>query len=316
MKMNKIVESILNSDSIAITYHQSPDGDALGSALGLMLGLRKIGKEAYIISRDKVPGIYRFLPNTEEIKDNVSCPKKNTHCVIVLDCGNVERISGKIDKSKINPVINIDHHLSNSKYGDINYVDTTASATGEIVYTLLKSLDVVIDTDIAKCLYTAIITDTGSFKYSSTTASTHEIAGKLIKTGIDFPLIHRTIFENKPLRKLKLYGQLLEKVELFLNDKLAIIAMNKEQSTLLEDNSEIISLQMQIDTIEVGAFLKEVEDGIKISLRSKDKVDVRAIAEVFGGGGHEKASGLLLRDVHDIEKAKKTLINILEKELI
>lgn len=314
--MNKVTESILKSDSIAITYHQSPDGDALGSALGLMLGLRKIGKEAYIISRDKVPGIYRFLPNTEEIKENSSCPKKNTHCVIVLDCGNVERISGKIDKSKINPVINIDHHISNSKYGDINYVDTMASATGEIVYNLLKSLDVVMDTDIAKCLYTAIITDTGSFKYSSTTASTHLIVGELIKTGIDFPLIHRTIFENKPLRKLKLYGKLLEKVELFLNDKLAIIAMDKEHSTLLEDNSEIISLQMQIDTIEVGAFLKEVDDGIKISLRSKDKVDVRAIAEIFGGGGHEKASGILLRDMHDIEKAKKALINVLEKELI
>ncbi|WP_187117409.1 DHH family phosphoesterase [Clostridium amazonitimonense] len=316
MEMNRVIENILHFNSIAITYHQSPDGDALGSALGLMLGLRKLGKDAYIISRDRVPDIYRFLPSTIEVREDLASPKENTKCLIIVDCGNVERISGNIDISDSRTIINLDHHLSNNEYGDINYVDTSASATGEIIYSLLKGLNVPIDASIAECLYTAIITDTGSFKYPGTTSNTHSIAGDLINTGINFPLIHRRIFENKPLQKLKLYGQLLDKIELFLNDRLAILAINKEQGETLGDNAEIISLQMQIDTIEVGAFLKQVDEGVKVSLRSKEKVDVRKIAESFGGGGHERAAGFLLKDINYIEKAKETIISILEKELI
>lgn len=315
MTMNNILETLKKSDTIAITFHQSPDGDALGSSLALMIGLRALGKDAYILSKDKIPSVYSFLPYVNEITGLDYELKSNTDCLVVLDCGNIERSSANINLNHSYKLINIDHHLSNDLYADYNYIDTKAAATGEIVYRILKLMDLEIDKNIAECIYTALLTDTGSFRHSNTTSITHNIAGDLINTGIDFSRIHRNIFESKSFSRLKLYGKILNEMELYFNNKLCIACINKDLSEQLEDTSDIISLQMQIDSIEVAVLLKEVEVGVKVSLRSKDKFDVRMIAETFGGGGHTKASGLLLKDT-DLNTAKTIILNTLEKELI
>ncbi len=316
MTMNDIVSKIQSLKEIAITFHASPDGDALGSALALMQGLRILGKSSYIISKDAIYEPYTFLPYSDEITGNCTTLKEHTDCMIVLDCGNIERISADVDFNNLNcTLINIDHHLSNDRYADLNYVDTKSAATAEIVYKLLKLLQVEINKNIAECLYTSLITDSGSFKYSNTTSVTHEIAGALVDLGIDFPKIHRIVFENKPFNRLKIYGKVLENMELHLNSKLCIMYIDEDLAKKLNDTSDIIALGMQVDSIEVCALLKKVDEGVKVSLRAKDEFDVRKVAEKFGGGGHSKAAGLLLKNV-DMEQGKKIILDSIEKELV
>lgn len=319
MIMNSIITFIKNSKCIGISFHGNPDGDALGSSLALMQGLRQLNKKAYIISKDVVPPVYGFLPCSEEVTGECSTALQGTDCVIVLDCGNIDRISGSLDtKNRNYKLINIDHHISNDLYGDYNFVDTNSSAVGEIVYQILQLLGLSITKEIAVCLYTSLITDSGSFKYSSTTSVTHTIAGDLINAGIDFSNIHRLVFENNKFERVKLYGKVIESIELHHNGQLCYMELTKRmlEDCHLEasDTSDIIALGVSIDSVEVIALLKETDRGIKISLRSKNKVDVQMIAKAFSGGGHIRAAGLYIDKV--IDEAKEIIINALEKELI
>lgn len=319
MIMNKILGKIKESNRIAITFHASPDGDSLGSSLALMQGLRKIGKEAYIISKEEIPGDFKFLPCSEIIDGKCIEVLPNTECVIVLDCGDVERINANLNlDNRDYTLINIDHHISNDLYGDLNYVDTNASAMSETVYQMLRIMGIKIDKDMAKCLYTSLITDTGSFKYSGTTSVTHTIAGDLINTGIDFSEIHRIVFDNKKFDRIKLYGKAIEKMEL-IGEKICIMVVTKEMLSELGMNSEvdtsdIINIGMQIGSVETTALIKESDVGVKVSLRSKSIVDVRKIAEGFGGGGHIRAAGLKMEG-KTVDEAKKLIINELELSL-
>jgi Exopolyphosphatase-related proteins len=315
--MNDLVNSLMSKNLIGITFHLSPDGDSLGSALALMLGLRSFNKEVYIISKEKAPEEYGFLPSVHEIDGNTSEVKENTDCLICLDCGNIERLNLHM-KSKFYEIINIDHHLSNDKYGDINYIDTKASAVGEIIYSLLNKMNIEIDKNIAACMYTSIVTDCGSFKYSNTTSNTHSIAGDLISKGIDFSEIHRLIYENKKYDKIKLLGSVINEMYLCLDNKVCMMEVNKKMLSELNieqaDTSGIISLGLEIDQVEIAILFKEVDDGVKVSIRSKYDFDVRKIAEYFGGGGHKKASGFMV--FKPLLEAKNVVINLIEKELI
>lgn len=320
MIISKILDKIKESNSIAITFHTSPDGDSLGSALALLKAVRKLNKKAYILCKEEMPKTFRYLPLSREITGQLLKPYDDTDCVIVLDCGNVERINADLDlENREYFVINIDHHLSNEFYGDLNLVDTNAPAVGEIVYKVIESLHIDMCKDIATCLYTSLITDTGSFRYSSTTANTHIVAGQLLKTGIDFSSIHRTIYENKELKRLKLYGKVLNEMYV-VQDKICVMKITYEMLEELglqevKDTSDVISLGMQINTVEVGILLKEAEDGVKVSIRSKEFVDVRKIAEGFNGGGHKRASGAYVKN-EKITNVEKKLIESIKKELI
>lgn len=320
MLMSDILYNIEKSSIIGITFHTSPDGDSLGSALGLMIGLRKLNKRVYIISRDRLPDLYSFLPEAQAINDAVPTPHRQTDCIIALDCGNVERLNGEFNiLQKEYTLINIDHHLSNDLYGDINLVDVKASAVGEIVYKLLKAMEIEIDKDIATCLYTSIVTDCGSFSYSNTTAVTHSIAGELIRTGIDFNEIHRKIYNNKDFYRIKLLGKVINNMYLKFNGRVCIMEINKKMTSELgndiTDSSDIISMGIEINSVEVAVLFKEKDDNIvKVSLRSKWEADVRKIAESFGGGGHSKAAGFVVEG--SLEYVKDIVIEQIEKELI
>lgn len=319
MIIDSIIKKIQQSKKIGITCHISPDGDSIGSSLALLQGLLKLGKKSYIISKEDLPETFEFLPYSKEVNLSDGEVLEGTDTVIVLDCGNVERINFNSDiTEKKYFLINIDHHLSNDNYGDINYVNPKAAAVGEIIYSLLNDLKVTLDKDIAKCLYTSLITDTGSFRHSNTTKTTHDIAGELIDCDIDFSEIHRTIFENMKFNKLKLHGKAIEKMHLELNQKVCIInllqSMVEECGVDKGDTGDIVNIGTRISSVEVAILLKEAEDGTKVSLRSKNLVDVRRIAELFNGGGHIRAAGFF--SDKDPMEIKEILLKEIEKELI
>ncbi|AYE33065.1 DHH family phosphoesterase [Clostridium septicum] len=323
MSLNDISKSILNSNKIGITYHASPDGDAVGSALALLNALRKLKKDAYLISKDTLSDNLKFLPLSEEATGNVDTPLENTTTVVVLDCGNFERISGNLKNFK-GKIINIDHHISNDYYGDENYVDDSAAATAEVVFELLEYMGINFEEEsedilkIGQCLYTSLVTDTGAFRHSNVTFKTHTIAAKLKKVGVNNTLIHQNLFDNKSFEKVRLIGKALNNMELLLDKKVALIQIPKsyaeELGVELQDTSDIISFGLQIKGVEVAVLIKEIENGSKASLRSKSDFDVRNIAESLGGGGHVKAAGITLKGIC-MDEAKDRILEQIEKEL-
>lgn len=320
MIINQIINKIRESNRIAITFHTSPDGDSLGSSLGLLLGLRHFGKDVYIMCKEELPSTFEFLPQAFEIDGTVKGIKENTDCVICLDCGNIERLNFNVEEltNRAFYLINIDHHLSNDLFGDLNHVNTNAAAVGEIVYQILRIMDIEITKDIAECLYTSLLTDTGSFRHSNTTSVTHSIAGDLINLGLDFSEVHRKIFDNKKFEALKLQAMVMKEMYLTFNNKVCVMKLTKEMVEASGagsgDASELVSLGTKINTVEVCLLIKEADDASKISLRSKSYFDVRKICEKFGGGGHVKAAGTLLK--MNVSEAEKTILKELENGLI
>ncbi|WP_160675588.1 bifunctional oligoribonuclease/PAP phosphatase NrnA [Clostridium sp. C8-1-8] len=317
MTLHEIANKILQMNKIGITFHVSPDGDAAGSVLSLCQALRKIGKEAYMISKDAISYNLSFLPFSNMLNGECVKPKDGTDCVIILDCGNKERISAELDNFE-GTVINIDHHMSNDLYGDFNYLDVNAAATAEIIYELINLLKAPIDSDIARCLYTSLVTDTGSFRHSNATTTTHIIASELLKFNISHSDIHSNIFDNKPYEKLKLTGYVLSNTELMFNGKLAVMEISKEilekLNMILDDSSDIISQGLQIRGVEGSVLFREVDGGVKVSLRSKKYLNVNKVASVFGGGGHVRASGITMKDI-SLEEAKKLVLNQIKEEI-
>lgn len=319
MDLDKVINKIMKSNSIAITFHSSPDGDSIGSATALTLALRKLGKKCNILSKEKLSNTFSYIKIFDEVNGEDFEVPNETELLIVLDCGDVKRINANINLQNRNyEVINIDHHMSNEMYGDLNYVDTKAAAVGEIIYKVIEKLNILIDNDMAEGVYTSLLTDTGSFRHSNTTKNTHEVAGKIIDTGINFSEIHRKIFDNKEFNRIKLYGKVIETMTLECNSKAVFMIL--EQSMLEElnlentDTSDLLMFGTKVASADVTVLIKEAEGGVKVSLRSKEKVDVRKVAEKFDGGGHMRAAGCFIEK--NPMECKKQLIDMLEKELI
>lgn len=323
MTLSQIAKFILESKKIGITYHVSPDGDAVGSVLALFNALKSLNKDCYIISKDTLSENLKFLKGSDEITGEITEPVDETDIVVVLDCGNLERVSANL-KEFAGTIINIDHHLSNDKYGDVNYIDSNAAATAEIVFELLNLMGISFEKensvikDIGTCMYTSIVTDTGAYRHSNVTERTHKISAILKKIGVDNTFIYQSLFDNKDFSRIKLIGKALSNMQLILNGKVALLELDKafteDLGIDIGDTSDIISYGLQIKGVEVTLLLKEVEDGVKASLRAKSYVDVRKIAEVFGGGGHVRASGIKIKNM-SMEEAKYEILNEIQKEL-
>ena len=323
MTLSQIARFILESKKIGITYHVSPDGDAVGSVLALFNALKSLNKDCYIISKDTLSENLKFLKGSDEITGEITEPVDETDIVVVLDCGNLERVSANL-KEFTGTIVNIDHHLSNDKYGDVNYIDSNAAATAEIVFELLNLMGISFEKensvikDIGTCMYTSIVTDTGAYRHSNVTERTHKISAILKKIGVDNTFIYQSLFDNKDFSRIKLIGKALSTMQLILNGKVALLEIDKNFTADLGidigDTSDIISYGLQIKGVEVTLLLKEVEDGVKASLRAKSYVDVRKIAEVFGGGGHIRASGIKMKNM-SMEEAKYEILNEIQKEL-
>jgi bifunctional oligoribonuclease and PAP phosphatase NrnA len=303
----KIISKIKESNKIAIMSHIMPDGDNVGSSLALYNTLKKLGKDVHFILDDDIPKVYKFLKNS----DKVERPSQYEHfdAVIALDCGD----AGRLGKSRLylenNFVINIDHHISNDEFGNLNVVDPNAAATAEIVYQIIKLLGVAMDAEISECLYIAIVTDTGQFQYSNTTFKTHQIAGELINNGVNVSLMFERVYQNSSKEKVMLMKTALDTLEFYHNDSISCITLTLKQmediNAMDMDSDGIINLARDIECVEAAIFLKELEQGkIKVGLRSKKVIDMAAIALQFGGGGHVRAAGCTLHGTMEEIKEK------------
>lgn len=316
--LQEIKKFIAGNNNFAVTYHISPDGDACGSVTALVQGLRLLGKKAYIVSKDTLPDNLSFLPISEEITGEKITPTYSTDILITLDCGNSDRLSCDLSSYK-GMIVNIDHHITNSQFGSYNYIRPTASATSEIVYELLELLGVPLNRDICRCLYTGILTDTGSFRHSNTTSNTHNIVAELLKYDINHTEIHSILYDNKSFTKLRFIGKVLQESELYADGKLIVLSVTSQTLRDLNidyiDTGDLVALGLEVKGVEVSMLIKETELGVKVSMRSKSSFDVRHIAESFGGGGHIKAAGITINNIM-FEDAKRDLIYELEKELV
>lgn len=318
MIYEQVIKAINASSKIIVTSHINPDGDNIGSALALCLALKKLGKEAVFVLDDNVPELYKFLEGAKEVQKPASFFNHGFDLVISMDCGDFERLGKVRDLTEGIQLINIDHHISNTNFGFINLVESDAAATAEIAYKLIKTMGIFIDKDIAQCIYTGIVTDTGQFQYTNTTEETHVIAAELIIAGVNPSDIFFRIYQNNPKEKVLLIKEVLKSLDFHFNDKVSCITLSKAQIDNISkdelDTEGLVNLARDIESVEVAVFLKEKKSNeIKASLRSKSIVDVSAIAKVFGGGGHIRASGCGISGT--LEQAKEIILLEIEKAL-
>ena len=311
--LENIKESIAASESIVILTHENPDGDAVGSSLGMMHALRKIGKNADVV----IPSLnkmYDIIPGYDEIK---SYTDKEYDLCIALDCSDVERLNlcKDIFKRTKNTMV-IDHHITNQNFGDVNYVNAVASSTCQNLIVIFGYLEISIDKDIATCLYAGILTDTGGFRYN-VQIETFEFAAMLLETGIDIAKIYRRLFDLTTMPRTKALGLAIDRLELLSNDKIAftyLTSEDEEKFKLMDgDHEGIVNYGRNLENVEVSIFIRQVDGKYKVSLRSNEYVNVSLIATKFGGGGHMKASGLT-SDM-SFELLKQALISEIEKQL-
>jgi len=315
--LKQLAHSIREVPEAALFSHVSPDGDCLGSMLALGIGLETIGVKISFYNTSSLPDNLKFLPGIERISKSI--PDRLPENLIFIDCADVDRVDSRLkDFFFTRTVFNIDHHISNTLYGKYNYVDITAAATGEIIYNLLRKLKIPITKEIAINLYTAIITDTGRFSYSNTTAKSFKIAAQLVKTGIDLVTINNILFERKSFAQIRLLHKALSNLVLLHDGSIAVIVLSKEdfEETSAEENlSEgLVNYARNIENVEAAVLLKELDDEeIKVSFRSNSWLDVNKVASKFGGGGHVRAAGCTVN--LPLTEATQSVVLALEEAL-
>jgi len=295
--LSQVVELIEAKRRFAITSHVRPDGDALGSSLGLYWLLKALDKEPEVIMRDPVPHAYQKLPGAEMVRVTPRVDRPYD-AVFVIECSDVERPGlEEIDNFL---VVNIDHHSTTSLFGGINWIDSTASAVGEMIYNLCKAIGVRVTREIAECVYTALVTDTGSFHYSNTTERTFKVASELVRAGVKPAKVSQAVFGSYPWSKVLLTSLVLSTVERDQTGRVAWLRqsldMQRAAGASDEDSDGFVNYPLSCGEVEAVAFMKETAPEVyRVSLRSKGDVNVARIAERFGGGGHRNAAGCTLR---------------------
>ncbi len=297
----QVVAALRARQRFLLTTHEGPDGDALGSLLGMHHLLMQLGKDSVMFLASKefpLPIEYRFLPLEEVFHEPPADVADRT--IIFLDCGNIDRMPVDFLRNGDNHLINIDHHHDNTRFGDINLVDVEASCTAEIVYDLGVLLGAEITPPIASALYVGVVTDTGKFMYENTDARTHRVAAALIEAGVDVGDTYRRLYEHVPLEKLRLVARALEGIERRCDGRLAVTAITTEdyEATGADEamTEGIIDHLRSVEGAKVAAVIRDLGSrgraAHKVSLRSSDgEVDVSAIARRRGGGGHVRAAG-------------------------
>ncbi len=296
-KFEQIGQALREGGRFAVLSHVRPDGDALGSQLALGLSLKRLGKDVRIWNEEGMLEKYSFLPSANLLTKPPADPE-DVDVAIALDTAIQNRLGTALPAVRSAKVwINIDHHPSNPGYGDLVYINPKAPATGQILFELIRSEKLPIDAAIAENLYVAISTDTGSFQYPNTTARTFEIAAELVRAGVDVGRVSQLTYENYPRRRAELLRDLLGTMRFEANDRVASFSLSlataKKLGVLPEDNEGLIDHLRAIHGVIVAVFFEELADGkVRVSMRSKsEKVNVCAICEKFGGGGHVLAAG-------------------------
>jgi len=321
--MNQIIRQLNKSKNVLVVSHANPDGDAIGSLIAMGLCLKAMGKKTTLYNESPIPALYRFLPSVESVVGHIS--NQNYDTAVILDCGDWQRIGEAVSKVRQIPVIvNIDHHTTNTGFGDLQLIDTSACATAEIVYRLIKRLFVSIDDTIASSIYTAILTDTGSFRFSNTNKAAFAICEEMVASGVDPYKIAQHVYGTYSLARIKLLNRALESIEISYNGKLSIMTLTQdmfhETRTQPEDVDGLINYAKRIEDVKVAALIQEHQNGdgesrafntYHVSLRSGGTVDVAEIASLFGGGGHSSAAGFNIEST--LSDIKSRILNLAEK---
>ena len=289
-------DAIRGSKSIILACHVNPDGDALGSMLGLALSLIPLSKDVVCLSEDGVPDILRFLPGSDLIRRTTDVPAFDL--ALVLDSGELARVGETIRPllTRARTVVDIDHHVTAGAFGDVRVLDSGAASTAEIVYALLETLAVPITPDVATCLFTGIITDTGSFRFQNVTPNTLRVAAKLLEAGAPPAYVSENVFENRTFSATRLLGHALSSLTQTPDGRVLWAHITCEDFLALgatdQDTEGVVSYVRGVRNAEVGILFREMGGGkVRVSLRSRETVNVAEVAAQFGGGGHRMASG-------------------------
>jgi bifunctional oligoribonuclease and PAP phosphatase NrnA len=292
--LNEVLKQIEQRNRFLLTSHARPDGDAVGSALALHQILRAMGKQVEVVLRDGVPRIYQQLPYAPEV---ISADHVNGRyeAAIILECDSVQRT--RLRGLEGGFLISIDHHVSGRPFADVNWIDPKAVATAELIYRLAREAGVAISAEIATCLYTALLADTGSFMFEGTNEHTFVLARELVLAGANPAHCARNLYFAHSTAKMRLLGAALS--HLHREGHFAWIWVTRDQMEAVgareEDCEGLVNYVLSIGDVEVAAFFRELPDGrFRVSLRSKGQLNVAQVAEQFGGGGHECASGCSL----------------------
>jgi len=298
---SEIAESIESAQNILVASHVRPDGDALGSTIAFALWLHSLGKTVTAWNEHGVTQKYRYLPRHELISKPDSVPRA-FDLIVALDNSVKSRLGTVLDGvASVRTLINIDHHVSNECYGDLNYIDPSSPATGQIIYEFFKAIRMPLSPDIAANLFAAISTDTGSFQYAGTDSRTFEAAAALVAAGVDVGPLSRKMYDSQPRRRLDLLRHALNEARFSCDGHLASYSLSlaavDQLGVLPEDNEGVIDHLRSVEGVVAAVFFEELPEGkVRVSARSKDpRVDVCEICKLFGGGGHPLAAGARVR---------------------
>lgn len=309
MTLDNILEEINKAEKIVIITHENPDGDAIGSSLAMKLALKQLGKEADVIIPE-FPSVFKFLPGIDEVKKESEIEKYDL--AIALDCASPKLLNGfakYFDNAKVKVVI--DHHSSNTMFADYNYVDQDAPACAQLLLVCLSYFNIEVTKEIGTCILAGIITDTGGFRYDGVTADTFRFVSDLCDKGIKVSKVYQQVFASKTRAKFELHKIALDRLEFLEDGKVTFTYITKADEEKVNaqngDYDGIVENGRDVEGVEVSVFLRETEKGIKVSLRSKNYVNVSEVAMMFGGGGHIRAAGCTIQG--SIEQAKNQLLN-------
>ncbi len=307
--MNNVIDLIKNAETVAILGHISEDADSVGSSLAMQYVLSKMGKTADVIFSGELEARLSFINAKGLTKDEA---RESYDLCLCLDSGDMGRLGDRAEIFKnAKHTVSVDHHITNTNYAEANYVIPDASATGEILYDLIKELGIEMDKTLAEYLFIAIASDTGSFKYSNVSPKTLRITAKLLEEGIDNAYLSRMLFDTEAEAVMHFKGQLMSRVETYFGGKLSVIAVDKtefEKNGVLErDMGDIVNIARMIAGCEIAVSVRETEDRVKVSFRSNGRYDVGEIAKHFGGGGHKMASGASSSELGFLEMKDKII---------
>jgi phosphoesterase RecJ-like protein len=288
-----IADAIRARGRFVLSSHSRPDGDSIGSQLAMAYALRAMGKHADVVNADPAPPPIMQFPGVPDIR--IATEVEGAYdAAIIMECGDLSRtgVTG-LDRYF---VVNIDHHQGNTSYGALNWFDARAAACGEMVFDLIRELDVPLTVDIATHVYLAILTDTGSFHYSSISPRTFDICRECLVAGVDPVLVARNVYDSNHMGRLKLFGSVLSAMQLDTAGRIAIVYLDHEMARAAggtyEDTEGLINLPLTVKEIQAVVFFKQIEgESYRVSMRSKGDIDIAAVAKEFGGGGHKNAAG-------------------------
>jgi bifunctional oligoribonuclease and PAP phosphatase NrnA len=310
----KIREIIDHGRRFLITAHIDPDGDAIGSAFSLCWALDSLKKESTVYLKDKVPYKYEFLPRPARFTHEL--PDGPFDGIFALDCGNLFRVGTGYEQLKdMGPIINIDHHKTNETFGLVNLIDENASSTAELLCSLYEFLNMPVSIEMATNIYTAILTDTGSFRFENTNSQAFLICEKMLRAGVKPAYVSQEVYSSHPRERFQLLGLVLEGLRTFDDGKVVIAHVTEEMFRRTHASRELtdgfVEFIKEMKGVEVAVFLRQVSEGYNVSMRSKGTVDVARICNHFGGGGHKNAAGCTIKgDLGDAEARLKEALKI------